>query len=127
MRADNNVDEPLAYLSDDCGLFLLRTKTRHHVQPDAIACKAVLERAKVLRRENRCRHENSHLLPVEHRLEGRPDGNLRLPETDVAADQPVHRMRRLHVSFHFDCRLGLVARVFIDEGRLQLLLPRSIL
>ena len=42
-------------------------------------------------------HQHEHLLAVLGRLEGGPQGHLGLAVADVAAHQPVHGVRRLHV------------------------------
>ena len=55
------------------------------------------ERVEVLLDEQRRRHQDGDLLAVLHRLERRPHGDLGLAVADVAADQPVHRDRLLHV------------------------------
>ena len=45
-------------------------------------------------------HEHGDLLAVGDRDEGGAQGDLGLAEADVAADQPVHRLARLHVLDH---------------------------
>src|SRR5205814_133991 len=49
--------------------------------------------------------------------------DLGLAETDVAADQPVHRARRLEVLLHGLDRALLVVRLAKREAGLQLLQP----
>ena len=49
----------------------------------------------VLPREQRGRHQDSHLFAVHGDLEGGPHGDLGLAVADVAADQQVHGMRLL--------------------------------
>ena len=53
----------------------------------------VQERVVVLHRQDRGRHQHRDLLAVHDRLEGRTHGHFRFSEPDIAADQPVHRMR----------------------------------
>jgi hypothetical protein len=68
-------------------------------------------------------HEHGDLHPVLHGLEGGPQGYLGLAEAHVAADQAVHGDGRLHVGLHVDDGLGLVGRLLVREGLLELLLP----
>ncbi len=53
--------------------------------------------------------------------EGGAHGHLGLAEADVAADEPVHRPRRLEVLLHRLDRLLLVGRLLVREARLELL------
>ena len=55
------------------------------------------KRAEVLLGEDRRRHEHRDLLAVVDRLERGPHRQLGLAVADVAAEQPVHRPRALHV------------------------------
>ena len=50
----------------------------------------------LLRQQGR-RHEHCGLTAVHHGDERRPHGDFGLAETDVAADQPVHRLLRTHI------------------------------
>ena len=84
------------------------------------------ERLHVLLHEQRRRDEHRHLLAVLHGLERRPDGDLGLPVADVAADQPVHRDRLLHVGLDLVDAGQLVGRLDVGEGVLELALPRGV-
>jgi hypothetical protein len=53
--------------------------------------KALAEGLEMLARQQRRRHDNGNLLAAHHRNEGRPQRHLGLAETDIAADQAVHR------------------------------------
>ena len=77
----------------------------------------------VLLGEDRRRHQEQHLLAVGGRLEGGAQRDLRLAVADVAADQPVHRLRRLHVRLGLLDRLELVVGLAIRERALELELP----
>ncbi len=63
---------------------------------------------------------------IDHRLERRADGDLRLAETHVAADQPVHGPRGLHVGLGVVDRAGLVASFLVGKRVLELFLPRPV-
>ena len=56
-----------------------------------------LNRAEVLLGQQLGRRHEGHLLAVLHRQQRGEDGHDRLPGSDVALQQPVHRLRLLHV------------------------------
>ena len=60
--------------------------------------KRSLQRLLVLEREHRRRREERDLLAVHHRLERGAHRDFGLAVADVAAEQAVHRRRRLHVA-----------------------------
>ena len=84
------------------------------------------ERVEVLLREHRRRHEHGDLLAVLHRLERGPHRDLGLAVADVAADQPVHRHRLLHVALDLVDGGELVGRLHVGERVLELALPRRV-
>ena len=84
------------------------------------------ERLEVLLHEQRRRHQHGDLLAVLHRLERGPHRDLGLAVADVAADQPVHRDRLLHVGLDLVDRGELVGRLDVREGVLELALPRRV-
>ena len=108
VRPDQHLDPPLPELVQDPRLVLARVREGHHLDPDREVAVALPKRVPVLLGEDRGRAEEERLLPVERRREGGPHGNLRLAEADVAADEPVHRPRRLQVLLHGLDRLQLV-------------------
>src|SRR5207237_2247237 len=103
-----------------------RAETREQLDRDRKGGEPPLESAVVLVREDRRRREESDLLAVEHRLEGRPHGDLRLAVADVAAEEPIHRLALLHVALDVRDRLSLVRSLLVLEGVLELLLPRRV-
>ena len=72
------------------------------------------------------RHEHRHLFAVGSCFEGGPHSYFGLAESHIAADEPVHRHRTLHVVLHIGCRFGLVGRVLVEERSLQLVLHVSV-
>ena len=71
-------------------------------------------------------HQHGDLFAAHHRLECRADGHLRLAETDVAADEPIHRFGLLHVPLgRLDGR-PLVRRFLEWKRPLELPLPRRV-
>ena len=73
--------------------------------------------------EDRRRHQQHHLLAVLHRLERGAQRDLGLAVADVAADQAVHRPRRLHVGLDELDRVALVGGLGVRERVLELALP----
>ena len=113
-------------LRDDLPLLGVRPESRQHLDPHRERRQPLAECLEVLLRQHRRRHQHSRLLRVHHGLEGRADRHLRLPVADVAADQPVHRPRRLHVLLDRRDRRQLVGRLDVRERRLELHLPRRV-
>ena len=64
---------------------------------ERVVVQALGEGAVVLLRQDRRGHEHQHLLAVLGGDEGRAQRDLGLAVADVAADEPVHRPRGLHV------------------------------
>ena len=77
----------------------------------------------MLLRENGGRREDGHLFAFHHGFERGADRHLRFAETDVAANQAIHRARQLHVALGRPDRGQLVGRFAIGEGMLELALP----
>ena len=81
------------------------------------------ERAQVLLGQDRGGHEHGHLVAGVDRLEGGPHRQLGLAVADVAAQQPVHRPRLLHVGLDGRDRRQLVGRFHVGERGVELALP----
>ena len=77
--------------------------------------EAVDQRLVVLLGQQRGRRQERHLLAAGDGDEGRAQRHLGLAEADVAADQPVHRLRRDHVLDHGMDRGLLVGRLVEAE------------
>ena len=76
--------------------------------------------AEVLLDQHRGRCEHAGLLAALHGAVDRAQRDLGLAVADVAAHQPVHRTRRLHVGEHRLDRGGLVGGLVERERRLEL-------
>ena len=119
--------DPVRDLRDDVLLLGARAEAREQLDRDREGREPPLERPEVLVGEDRRRRQHGDLLAVEDRLERRAHGDLRLAVADVAAQQPVHGLGRLHVALDVGDRLRLVGRLDVLEGVLELLLPRRVL
>ena len=124
MRADDDVDLAMLELADDLLLFLRRVVARQQLDRHRKRGEASKERTVVLIGQDGRRREHGHLLAVHHRLERRPHRHLGFSVADVATEQTVHRLARLHVALHLvDCH-GLVFGLVEFERFLELELPR---
>jgi hypothetical protein len=86
----------------------------------------LLERPVVLLGQHGGRDEDGHLLAELGRLERGPHGQLGLAVPDVAAQQPVHRPRLLHVGLDLLVPDDLVGRRLVRELGLELPLPLGV-
>ena len=80
---------------------------------------AVAERVPVLLGEDRRRREHQRLLAVDRDRERGADRDLGLAEADIAANEAVHRPRRLEVLLDRLDRGLLVGRLAVGELRLE--------
>ena len=80
----------------------------------------------MLLHQQRRGHQHGDLLAVLHRLERRAHRDLGLAVADVAADEPVHRDRLLHVRLDLVDAGELVRGLVVGEGVLELALPRRV-
>ena len=92
-----------------------RAKAREQIDAHGIIGHALAEIIVMLLRENGRGHEDGDLFPLHDRFERGANGHFSFAVTDVAADQPVHRLGRFHVFFGRDDGPHLVGRFFVDE------------
>src|SRR5580704_728169 len=89
--ADDDVDLASLDAFDRAGLRLVVDETRKHLDDDRKLCEALAKDVKVLLGKHGGRREKSHLLSAHGRLECRSKRQLGLSETDIAAQQAIHR------------------------------------
>ena len=123
MGADQDVDLALREARHRLTLLGRRAEARDVLDRDRVVLQPLGERPVVLLGEDRRRHQQHHLLAVLDGLERRPQRDLGLAVADVAADQAVHRPRRLHVGLDELDRVALVGRLGERERVLELALP----
>ena len=97
--------------------FLRRAEARQLGDLDRPLAEAVGDVLVVLLGEQRRRRQDRDLLAAGDGDEGGAQRDLGLAEADVAADQPVHRLRRDHVLDHGVDRGVLVGRLLEAEAR----------
>jgi len=124
--ADHQVHAALLQALDDSLRVPGIAEPREHFDPDRVIGEPLSEGAPVLLGEDRGGGEHRDLFARLHRLERGPQRDFRLAVADVADQQPVHRPGALHVALHLLSGATLVGRVFVQEGRFQLALPRGV-
>ena len=110
MRADDDVDAAFAQELQNLALLAVRTKTAEHFDAHRIIEHALAERFEMLLREHGGRREHGDLFAFHHRFEGGANRHFRFAETDVAANQAIHRARLFHVVFGVDDGFELIGR-----------------
>ena len=123
VRADDNVHGAGRSSRPDVSLLLGGAVATEEFDRDRPAGEAVFEAFEVLLRKDGRWGEDCDLASAEHALEGRTQGDLGLAETDVAADESVHRRGPFHVGLHVDDRARLIGGFAVREGALELAHP----
>ena len=98
MRADRDIDLALGKIRQRRLDLLRRAEAAEHLDPHRERLEAALERLEMLKRQHRGRRQHRHLLAVAQRLERGAHHDFGLAEAHVAAEQPVHGLRALHVA-----------------------------
>ena len=123
---DDDIDGAVGQtLHDPLGLGI-GLEPRQRLDPDREGAVPVGERLVVLLHQQRGGDQNRHLRPVLDGLERSPHGDLGLAETDVPADQAVHRHRLHHVGLDLIDGRHLIRGFLIGEGILEFALPRGV-
>src|SRR5437764_15012430 len=115
MRSNKDVDLTRFDSADDRLLLLRSDKPAEHCDFYWEGSEALLECLEVLVTENCGRRENGDLLAIADRFERGAHGDLSFPIADVAADQSIHRQRRLHILLNIGDRRKLVGSFFIRK------------
>ena len=123
MRPDQDVDLACLEVGEDALHIGGLAEARDHFHGDREVAVALAEGVPVLLREDRRRHEHERLLAVERGGERCAHRDFGLAEADVAADEPVHRTRRLEVFLDGFDRSRLIGCLAVRERRLEPLEP----
>ena len=123
VRANQHVHRSIRRLLQGCPLLGRRPETADHVHAQAKRRKPAGKGLKMLLRQYRGRDQHRYLFAAHYRLESRPQGHFRLAEPNVAAQQPVHRLRLFHIRLDFGHSRQLVRRFLKRERIFELHLP----
>ena len=121
--ADQHVDLALGEVGEHLLHVGRLAEARDHLDADREVAVALAEGVPVLLGEDRRRHEHQHLLAGDGDRERGAQRDLGLAEADVAADEPVHRPRRLEVLLDRLDRACLVLGLAVRELALEPLDP----
>ena len=77
--------------------------------------------------KDRRRYQICHLFAIIHRLERGADGHFRLTVSHITADQAVHDLPALHISFGIFYGMQLILCFLIREHLFKLFLPYTVL
>ncbi len=128
VRADHDVDRAVREPLERAGRARRAPEARQELDPHRPLREPILERAMVLLREQRRRHEHGDLEAGLHGHERGAQRDLGLAEAHVAADDAVHRFRAREVLEHaLDRReliLGLLERKLEREALIAVVLER---
>ena len=119
--ADDDVDLAVGQALLDLVRLLGRHEPRQLCYPDRQPLEPAGEQPEMLAHQQRGRRQQRHLLAGQGRHEGRAQRHLGLAETDIAADQPVHRPAAAHVLEHGLDRRQLVLGLLVGEAGGELL------
>jgi hypothetical protein len=126
VSTDHDVDGTSAKSLDDRSLFALAAQTREHLDAHGIGSEPLAERVVVLKRENSRRDENGDLIPVIDRLEGGAQRDFSFAETDVSAQEAIHRPRPLHVGLYLLDGAPLIRGFLVGETLLEFAIPLGV-
>ena len=117
--ADDNVDEPPLQLRHNLLLLLRGAEAGEQLDRHRVVAHPGGDRLVMLPGEDGRRAEDCALFAVQHALKGRPERHLGLAETDVAAEQPLHRHRLFHILFNLPDAPQLVVGLLVLEMLLK--------
>ena len=121
--ADQHVELAVAEPAQDLAGLGRRAEAVDHVHAHREVLEALAEGPQVLLGEQGGGHEHQHLLARDRGPERRAQGDLGLAEAHVAAHQPVHGARALHVVGHGVDRALLVGGLPVGEAALEVARP----
>ena len=123
MGADDDVDLAVGQVRQHPFRLLVGLESAQRLDADGEFAEAFGECGEVLLNQQRGRDQDGDLLAVLHGFERGPQGDLGLAVPDVAADQPVHGNRLLHVGFDLVDARQLIRGLGVLERVLEFALP----
>ena len=98
----------------------VRTEPAQHFDSHRIIEHALPKSFEMLLCQHRRRGENRDLFAFHHRFKGGANRNLGFAESNVAANQAIHRARRFHVGFVSAMAVELIGRFAKRKRMLEL-------
>ncbi len=126
VRTDDDIHHALLQIRDRLLLLRRRAEPGEQIDPHRKIFHPLHKRIIMLLRQNGRGHQIDYLLVLLHRLEGRPDGDLRLAVPHIAADQTIHDPAALHILLGGHDRADLVLRLLEGEHLFKFPLPDRI-
>ena len=126
MRADHDVHRAIPKPFDDLPLLLGRGETTEHLHGHGVVRHALAESIPMLLCKHGGRNQNGDLLAAHHGFESSPNGHLRFPKADIAAEKTVHWLFHFHIPLNLLYGTKLIWGLTIKEGLLELDLPLRI-
>ena len=126
VRADHHVDLAAGQPVEHAARLLGVAEPREMRDFEGEFGHPAAEGPQMLLAKDRRGHEHAHLIAGVDGLEGRPHRHFGLAVADVAAEQPVHRMRREHVALDGPDRIELVDRLVVGKRGVEFALPKRI-
>ena len=127
MRTDHDIDFPAPQFVKHLLLLARRPKARQQIHLDWKALHTACDRLVMLPCQDCRRHQQRALLGVAHAFEGGAQGDFRLAEAHVAAEQPVHGRLPLHIVFDLIDAAELILRLVEFEMGFKVALPFVVL
>ena len=121
MSADDNIDLTGGQLLDDPPLIGSTAKAVDTFNGHWKTGHSFLKGLGMLLGQHRRRHQDSHLTPIFHHLEGGPHRNFSLAIPNITANQTVHRLLGSEVVNGFGNSLVLASSFIIGKGLFKLM------
>ena len=115
MGSNDDIDLAGGQVGQHLILIAMGAEARKHVDDDGEWREPFLEAFIVLLRQNRGRNEHSNLFSVHHGLECRAKSHFSFAVAHIAANQPIHGARLLHIGLHVIQRRQLIEGFHVGE------------
>ena len=126
VRADKNVNRTIFHITQNLLSFLSADKARQQAHAQREVFQTLSEAIQMLLGQHGGGDEHGPLQAIHDALEERPEGHFCFAEANIAAEQAIHNLGRLHIGLDFaDCP-QLIFRLRIGESFFKLFLPDRI-
>ncbi|CAB4593559.1 unannotated protein [freshwater metagenome] len=126
VRSDHNINIAGFEISNDFLGLRIRQEPTEHFDSNGITSESFTKRLQMLLRKECRRHQHCCLFAVLHGLEDGSHCDFSFSETNIAANESIHRRIAFHIRLHFRDRNLLIGSGFVGEGLFEFVLPWSI-